>query len=234
LVVGGCAFALIYNIVSTKAGLHTLTDEEKHPDPAGVIEKIKAGETSVIFGEYLWRVLEVEEDRALLITEDIVARRDYNDQYVIEKKSDEDGNYEMKVAVDTTWEESSLREYLNGEFLSQRFDQRTEQPLILPTEVVNTKNEESGTRGGNNTVDKIFLLSIDEAKKYLPTKKDQQAYYAGIDSGNSGAIDWWLRSPGAGKNGAAVVRNAEIYESGYGALGINGVRPALYLNLNAR
>ena len=96
--------------------------------------------------------------------------------------------------------------------------------------------------GGNNTQDKIFLLSIDEAEKYFKDGKDdgkdrecKPTNYAkkqGVYT-VSGNCYWWLRSPGRNQDSAAYVHY-------YGFMGGEGsnvicnnlaVRPALWINL---
>jgi hypothetical protein len=51
------------------------------------------------FGSYKWRVLDIQNDTALIITEEIIEQRPYHDRY-----------------VDITWADCELRKYLNGEF----------------------------------------------------------------------------------------------------------------------
>ena len=89
-----------------------------------------------------WRVLEVSNDRALLITKDAIDRKPYNNEL-----------------RGITWEECSLRQWLNYEFINQAFSKEEQNEIIL-TNISNPNNARYGTRGGNNTQDKIFLLSI--------------------------------------------------------------------------
>jgi len=99
----------------------------------------------ITFGGYKWRVLDVQGDKALIITEDIVESRHYND-----------------VPANITWETCTLREYLNTEFLDKLDSSR-----ITEATNVNPDNKWFGTSGGNDTVDKVFLLSIGEVVKYF-------------------------------------------------------------------
>ncbi|MDR2436733.1 MAG: DUF6273 domain-containing protein, partial [Endomicrobium sp.] len=83
------------------------------------------------------------------------------------------------------------------------------------------------TAGGEDTTDKIFLLSIDEANEYFGSDQERIAKYNG-----KGAW-WWLRSPdydgdcvaNVGMDGNVIVYGSNV---NYGA---TGVRPALWLNL---
>ena len=117
------------------------------------MEQIQRG-SSYFFGRYggeaiEWRVLEVEGDRALLITEwAIDCKRFHN------------------VRQHLTWSQCDLRAWLNGEFLSTAFDE-AERARILEVELSNPDNQEQETPGGPDTRDRVFCLSIDEALRYF-------------------------------------------------------------------
>ncbi len=159
-----------------------------------------------------------------------------------------------KEYTDITWENSTLRAWLNGEFLNKAFSE-AEQSEILTTKVYNSPSQGYSTwntEGGNNTRDKIFLLSYAEANKYLGVTHDnssntksrvaptayaikQGAYisssYKTADGEAAGW--WWLRSPGRSQRHAALVNidgslncNNVNYDSGC-------VRPALWINLES-
>jgi tetratricopeptide (TPR) repeat protein len=157
----------------------------------------------VKYGEYEWRVLDKTNNKLLIIANDIVKYLAYNSEY-----------------VSITWEQCTLREYLNGEFYSKFTE--AEKALIADTKVVNADNSKYGTSGGNDTTDKIFLLSIDEANKYF--KDDSER-----------ALDrwWWLRSPGTSIYDAALVSSGTISVFGSSVNGGGGVRPAMWLDLGA-
>ena len=70
-----------------------------------------------------------------------------------------------------TWENCSLRKNLNGLFLTKTFS-KEEQELILETQVVNADNPVRGTESGNDTTDRLFLLSLDEALVYFHMTKN--------------------------------------------------------------
>ena len=141
------------------------------------------------------------------------------------------------------WETCSLREWLNSYFLDNAFSAE-EQSLIPEVTVKADKNPEYSTDSGKDTKDKVFLLSSNEAKKYLnendvlcaPTA---YAIIQGAATSNytteSGRKTcwWWLRSSG--------------YRSWYAAVGscsgsidnrgqhvnydLYAVRPALWIDL---
>jgi hypothetical protein len=135
----------------------------------------------VNFGSYSWLVLEVNDGKALLISEYILECRAYNTGW-----------------VSTTWAECELRAYLNSEFYHS-FDDG-DRAKIAETELTNDNNPRYGTAGGANTSDRIFLLSIGEAERYFSGNSARLAY---DPSGTS--LWWWLRSPGFDSRGAACV-----------------------------
>ncbi len=193
----------------------------------------------ISFGSYEWRVLEVKNNTALIITEYIIEQRAYHNAY-----------------KDITWADCSLRKYLNSEFYD-RFS-AAEKLRIIPVLNKNPDNQWYGTKGGTDTQDSIFLLSIEEtvcryfgdssSKLYSPGK-NQRYWFERKDKNNSkriarlekrkeGSWWWWLRSPGR-------VSIKAVYIHGDGNIGIQGnnilkgnisdgeckggVRPALWL-----
>ena len=162
------------------------------------------------FGAYLWRVLDIQEGRALIISENILERRVYHTSNL--------GLY---------WSQSSLRTYLNGAFLNSNAFSAADRIRIAQVTIENPDNLTYGTLGGPETLDSIFLLSIDEAQQYFSSNSDRRAYY------NGSAFWWWLRSPGRIRNYASFVDNWGGVE--IGGTDVNnaggGVRPALWLIL---
>ena len=191
------------------------------------------------FGDYDWRILDIKDNAVLVITEYIIDQRSYHDVY-----------------KDTTWADCSLRKYLNGEFYD-KFN-ADEQSRIIPVINKNPDNQWYGTKGGADTEDSIFLLSMEEAvclyfgdscSKLMNPGKNQRYWFERKDENNSKRIAklekekeriwwWWLRSPGR-------VSIKSVYIHGDGNIGIQGnnilkgnisdgrctggVRPALWL-----
>ena len=115
--------------------------------------RLAVGEV-IQFGDFDWRVLDVQGDRMLIITEYIIERRDYyhpRDEY--------------NRTVDVTWETSAMREYLNNEFLNTF--SAADRARILEVTLTNNDNPWFGTDGGNDTTDYIFLLSVEEVVRYF-------------------------------------------------------------------
>jgi len=184
----------------------------------------KVGEI-ISFGFCDWKVLEIYQNRTLIISNDVIEKCAYH-----------------VGRQDVTWQTCSLRKYLNGEFYN-RFS-NADKMRILETKVINDKNPWFGTDGGKNTDDNIFLLSIEEVVKFFgdsgqlrgknPNSKlfinDQYkakriAKFAGMGSW------WWLRSPGLRSRIAAnIFAGGAVHVSGhYVDNGFGGIRPVLYL-----
>lgn len=184
------------------------------------------------FGPYQWRVLAVQADRALLITEEIIELRWYHSDF-----------------VEITWADCALRHYLN-EVIYPTLSQ-AEQAQVMTVTNRNPANPWFKTKGGPDTADKLFLLSLEEVCKYfgnssaqLQTKGDQTWFIQDSHNPNRQARygndfhGWRLRSPGYyGRTAASVSSNGNVYVRGNGVYGRpkdgGGLRPALWLKLEA-
>ena len=185
----------------------------------------------ITFGNYNWRVLNIKDGRILIITEDIIEQRWYNNEF-----------------VDITWAECKLRNYLNNEFYN-KFNQDEKARIIAVTNN-NPDNPWFKTKGGNDTTDKIFLLSLEEVCEYFGSSenllnKGSQKWL--IDDENNekrqakfgNIYHWWrLRSPGYySRTASSINSNGNVYVRGNGVYGRprdgGGVRPALWLKLEA-
>jgi serine/threonine protein kinase len=198
------------------------------------------------FGGHDWRVLDVQGNYTLILTENVIENRRYHNTV-------------------TTWENSEIRRYLNGDFFNN-FTQ-TDRDRIRETYVINNDNPWTFQRGvnvpgGNNTTDRIFLLSIDEVVQYFggsdllelgKNESNRNGSVAGLHfwgiwedneisrariARNAASLVWWwwLRSPGNSDIIAAhVFTDGSVrVRGGHGIYnGSGGVRPALWLNLES-
>ena len=204
---------------------------EPTPEPLlPIVEKIRAGETRDLeFGGYIWRVLDVQDGKALIIMEDILEDCPYHTTY-----------------ASVTWETCALRAYLNNEVYYSFSEKDRER--IIETTVQNPDNLWYGTKGGNDTQDYLFLLSIEEADIYFGGSGHYRNQMRMGDDGwcfhneydedrkatyNGATNSWWLRSPGqTGGFAASVLYVGWVCVQGRGVTSAsNGVRPALWLNL---
>ncbi len=112
-----------------------------------------------------WRVLDDDESGLLLISEYVIDEQRYHDE----------DSYELEI----TWEDSYIRKWLNDDFINSAFNEE-ERSHIRNTSLsnpssydyytsVNATNDryEYGADGGNDTIDKVFLLSYEELFKYF-------------------------------------------------------------------
>lgn len=166
-----------------------------------------------------WRVIKCENGEALLLSDIVLDKQKYN-----------------KRLKKVTWEKSTLRKWLNKKFMNRAFSS-SEQEAIRTTKVINEDNYYYKTDGGNDTLDKIYLLSLsetDEEKEYGFT----DSYGMTIKYSNYADLCdyqyWWLRTPGE-KNisAAAVDMSGEAYVGGGESDMELGIRPVLHLNLLA-
>ena len=152
-----------------------------------------------------------------------------------------------------TWENCTLRSWLNSSFYQTAFSS-AEQGAIVEQNVVNDDNPNWGTEGGNNTNDKVYLLSIGEVtnpaygfcEDYYGTysvsrrlKASDYAHargaYINDDNDYAGNCLWWLRSPGYRTYYAADVSHYGCVDSDRSSVdgGLDGVVPALHINLSS-
>lgn len=200
-----------------------------------------------------------------------VLNRDGNDAFIFADVALDCQKYNTNY-VDVTWETSSMRSWLNGygasanepktdyskkNFINSAFTS-TERNSIKTTSVVNSDSIKYGTAGGNNTSDKVFLLSESEVyntdtaagygfvKNYSTNDEVRRsrcstyAYAMGLVKNTwstkyNGNIMWWLRSPGERSKYAAGVSSLGWVCGSGGNVDISnyGVRPALHLNLSS-
>jgi len=186
----------------------------------------------VQWAEYDWRVLEVKNNQALLLSEWLLPDpKEFNPEGTEESKRNK-------------WKYSALREYLNGEFYG-----KLSKTNIAHTEVV-TKGRGIKTTD-EATKDYIFLLSSEELVRYFSNHAYQINADGSRDNGQWSISDeddamrearvkgseqtswWWLRSPGYGQGDAAYVDNGGTVDLNGNGVGTEtgGVRPALWLNL---
>ena len=173
--------------------------------------------------EIEWLVLARNGNSALLISRYSLDAQPYN-----------------KGFTSITWENCTLRKWLNETFLNAAFG-ADEQAAIQSTNVPAGRNPEYDTNPGSATTDKVFLLSIDEAEKYFSSddaRMCQPTAYAvenGASKHDNGTSLWWLRSPGYFQDLAAFVASVGLV--GYPGECVNYdyvcVRPALWVNLES-
>ncbi|MCL2169224.1 MAG: DUF6273 domain-containing protein [Defluviitaleaceae bacterium] len=157
------------------------------------------------FGGIYWQILMQTQNGVLVLANDILEKIPYHDAL-------DDG---MRLQNGLSWEKSTLRDYLNNEFI-KRFD------LIERSKIILTRNS---TKDSEDTDDNIFLLSIEEARTLFKHNKNRIAKF------DDAASWWWLRTPGRDTNRAAIVfGDGHIFNRGSPTGSKDGgLRPAMWL-----
>ena len=195
------------------------------------VKELQAGDTYT-FGRYEqdndktngeeeieWIVLEKQEGKMLLLS-----------KYAIECKAYDVLNFSL-------WEFCEIRKWLNNDFFNAAFTEM-EKRVIPETEVDST-----GYRLGDgdivvNTLDKVFLLSNDEAEQYDCISKCKFTDYVSANppdwTNDSFDCKWWLRTTLGNTNaGCAYGEGTKLkvlyYPVDWSA---GGVRPALWIDVN--
>ncbi|MBR6007397.1 MAG: hypothetical protein IK064_07180, partial [Clostridia bacterium] len=133
-----------------------------------------------------WIVLERDGSRMLLIS-----------KYALDALPYMRYDYDP-TNTEVSWQTSLLRDWLNGEFMSIAFDEG--ESRMLRRTVINDMLPDGSY--GMKTADRVFLLSIGEAKTYFPDEEARKctptlyalgfgAYRSSVD----GTCLWWLRNP---------------------------------------
>ena len=188
-----------------------------------------------------WKVLDVQGDKALLLSQDVLVRLQYHPQ--------ESG---------ATWKDCTLRQWLNDDFYHAAFSEEELERVCL-TRNVNEDNPTYGTDGGEDTDDYVFLLSLSEAENYFASDEERQCEFSAavnmiVDQDPSvqkGIFEtedpygydrrWWLRTPGMyplttvilEKDGSVSHNgNTGAYASGVACHQWNGVRPAIWIEID--
>lgn len=170
--------------------VNTTDEEEKNVEnelwaaaEANRIETFgKVGET-VCFGHYVqekkdtpvdieWIVIDTTADKSLLLSKIALDCQPYHTEY-----------------IDTSWEKSNLRSWMNGRFINTAFSEE-EQAAIIATEYC------------AEGPDKVFIFSTDELTDIYPfsnrrvCQASPYAAYQGAHIDDAGLCWWWLRSSG--------------------------------------
>ena len=182
----------------------------------------------------VWRVLNIINGQALLITDKVIERLPYH-------------NKDERIM----WKDCYLREWLNNDFYDYAFS-NTEKRDIVSVVNHNPDNPPAFAMraydGNNpNTEDRVFCLSTNEVSRYfqnaddcvaVPTRhaiKQGLYYYKRLFSNTIGGSHWWLRSAGFAYISACYVSDIgnTMNRGPHSNVSSDriGVRPALWLKL---
>jgi len=216
----------------------------------GVNKLMPKVDSTTLFGGYHWRVLDVQNGKALLLLEQVLAHLPYHGH-----------------AGNIDWENCTLRKELNGNFYNSLSEDT--RARVVKTHLENRNNLWYGTNGGKDTHDYVFLLDLHDIDTYFGNSGDYvnkrrmdlndnghewlekpfiEYDYGRIISNNydkdreikssykettNAKSSWWLRSPGQYNNKVAIVwSNGVIQVNGADVsctISCDGVRPALWV-----
>lgn len=174
-----------------------------------------------------WIVLKVEGNETLLLSDKIIDCYAYNRQ-----------------ERNMTWENCTLRAWLNSTFLSNAFSPE-EQSHIIAHSIVNEPIQQKYIKDDGsvrNTLsplpgctvnDKVFLLSFDELHQYFSTNENRIANptpYVILNADD--AFKWWTRSPGTMVDSPKFVTEEGATNSAGATCTLSmGIRPAIWVTL---
>ncbi len=213
-------------------------------DSSGVPADISKGDV-ILFGSYEqdnnaengkepieWIVLDVKNGKALLLSKYALDCKAYNG---------------ITRMTDVTWENCTLRAWLNSDFLHDAFTD-SEQKKILPSTLVNKGNPVYGTEGCEDTVDRVFILCLEDVTNtaygfagddsLMDETRICEATEFAIANGcsvfpNDPHCGWLIRTPGNVSYTALRVRiKGDIDTFGHAVNhSAYGVRPAMWVSI---
>ena len=116
------------------------------------------------FAPIEWLVLETNGNKALVISKNVLEGQAFDTKFDRERWASEYG-----YVFDTTWEDSTVRAWLNDAFYNTAFSKDEQEGIVL-SEVQNEPNSKNGLSSGADTEDFLFLLSEAEALEYFDEK----------------------------------------------------------------
>ena len=151
---GEIAISIPYDYKERIKFAKTVIDpDNKYLESYADIDYGKYDYDTVKFGKYYgyndkktnleWIVLDKKEDKALLLCKDVIDCKCFDDS-----------------KIETTYNNSSIRKWLNEDFYKETFSDFERMNII---EINNTNVDLQGNKG-EDTIDKVFLLSLDEVE----------------------------------------------------------------------
>jgi len=174
-----------------------------------------------------WLVLDVQEDRALLLSRYALDAQPFHKKYEY-----------------VTWDTSTIRQWLNGTFYNSAFSE-DEKTIMERTTLLPDRNPYIKCDSGRETADYVFLLSLEEVDAFIQSNgnidKDallcyptdyavQQGTYKNKDTGGCW---WWLRTSADDNLAVCSVNSDTIIDYHDGTVNSPkaGVRPAIWVSI---
>lgn len=209
-------------------------------------EKIQAAKqgNKLVFGKF-------EQDADLTNGEEplewTILAKEGNKVFITTNFAIDSNSYTTEDAEGYTWDKSTIRKWLNDDFLKNAFTEEEQKSIIKTHLLPEIANEETTTVKANPTDDKVFLMSIEEANRYMPATEEEEAkknrvnsrklyptQYAisrGIYTVSTGCCWWWLRDVSINGNTGINVRTNGIINAGDNSFtsNVGGIRPCMWL-----
>lgn len=211
-------------------------DDVVHTDTDGTKYLVRADKNCYRYDPIKWRVLSVSEDGT--------------DAFLVADKVLDIQSFNSSTQGTLTWENSELRTWLNNDFMTEAFTE-SEQDAIVETDVENKKNsylQNESLADENNTSDKLYLLSLEEATtraygfttdlETTETRDPNDASTDFVESGGFSGYEWswndyWLRTQGDESGNRCFVSHNGSGSISF-SMGVSekrAVRPVLHLDL---
>ena len=173
-----------------------------------------------------WLVLDRDGDKVLLLSKYALDYQSFMPFY-------------EPVTGPFTWENSSLRRWLNSTFLNAAFNS-SERQRLLTTTVITSPGSLHRENGPVTTEDRVFLLSNTEVYAYFASEAATAAEYTAYalsenpwpgNAATPGPADWWLRTTDGYDHPDGVYADGRV---GEGARAYEGeyVRPAIWITVD--
>jgi hypothetical protein len=198
----------------------------------GDIATAKNGDV-VSFGQVRkWIVLEKKEKKALLLSEECITRAPFvfGGETLFRGTQRSMFIYSpWSAAFVRSWKDSNFRSWLNDKYFKNEFSEN-ERKYICETTVTSNRILEND-RGKEEvvTTDKVFLLSLEEVKKYFPKNNRGVAFCEGEQS-------WWTRTMVAPSSDEWKAPDAYIVITGDCDIvwhqNLHGIRPAFWVDIS--
>ena len=175
-------------------------ETEKDDSKYEVYEKLTQSEPTMMFGGREWFVLRKEEDRCLLLSRFLLKEfKSFAEKLEITTHYLEDSCYYTSTMPH--WQDSIIRQYLNGEFLNSFTSEERDRilPVHIPcnsekSECLKTRSE--AQQFSPSEIDDVFLLSITEIREFA---QNSIAVRNGFSQSHS-AYHWWTRTTSSKTN----------------------------------
>ena len=146
-----------------------------------------------------WIILEKREDKMLVISRYALDCQPYDSNWPA-WQDENSWDDETNPVYSVTWENCSLRKWLNDTFMTQAFDTEEQKKILVTTLFPNEDSSYYVGAKGGQTKDKVFLLSSTEYENFesyldYKNKGTEYCYAQGAYKSKGGTCRWWLRTP---------------------------------------